>query len=407
MRAMTTLLAAILISLPALAQPGDPNPLAVSADQQARAKELVRKLDDDDVDVRDKASADLKAMGRLALTALAETMKGKPSNEVSVRVEKLLPLARKDDFDARAKVFLADADRKYGHALPGWTELKKAAGDTPDARKLFTAILKDDDARGMLTAAFAANHDERKAFEKRWTTRWMGGKNRSAGDPDWPVEWNMAALLADLVYDRDYSDGLRAKAVRGCLQRTDEGKLAVQEKGKYGQAVRALLRHWMVEQGGPYGNYDAAQLVPVAKFEDELRLGCLEKLLFSDFTGLRGYAMDELARTKDVKHVATLKKLFDSTEDRYKGRITENDGSPWLVEWRDSALALAVVLTGQKTTTYGFSSLLRTKDPCWSDQYQFQSDKGGMSADEKREAAFKKWAEWEKANPLPAAKDKK
>ncbi|MEO2089041.1 MAG: hypothetical protein ABGY75_06030 [Gemmataceae bacterium] len=120
----------------------------------------------------------------------------------------------------------------------------------------------------------------------------------------------------------------------------------------------------------------------------------------------RGHVMDELSKSGNRKYLTHLKGWFNCTEDRYKGGISEN-GEPRLVEWRDSALALAVVLSGQKPADYGFTVLpTNVSDPYWSDQYLFRSDKD-KSADEKREAAFKKWAEWEKANPLPAPKGKK
>jgi hypothetical protein len=409
MRATSILLAAVLFSLSLVAQPGDPKVLAVPADQTARAQELVRRLDDDDVDVRDRASADLKAMGRLAIPALVEAMKGKPSNEMTLRVERLLPAARKDDFDTRYPVFLQDTDGKYDHSFLGWDELKKAAGDTPEARKLFTAILTDNESRAMLMAALAPSLDERKAFEKRWTTKWMAWlKKGGGGDPNWPVEWNAAALLADLVYGRDYYDGTRVMSVRGCLQRTDEGKLAVQEKGKYGKAVRALIRYWVGGQMGSNGMFDASELVTHLKFDHPTRLDLFEKLLVMPENRRRVHVMEELARTKDVKYVAHFKKLFDNTEDQHKGGVIGNDGTPWVIEHRDTALAMCLLLTQQKHEDYGFTVLRsNTNDPYWTDRYQFRSDKGGATAEEKREAAFKKWAEWEKTNPLPSPKDKK
>ncbi|MEO2089040.1 MAG: hypothetical protein ABGY75_06025 [Gemmataceae bacterium] len=257
----------------AAAQPGDPKPLAVPAEQHARAKELVRKLDDDDVGVRDQASADLKAMGRLALPTLVEALKGKPSYEVSVRVDKLLPLARKDDFEARSPVFLADADGKFDHTFPGWTELKTAAGDTPETRKLFTAILKEDEYREALTGVFAVTADERKLFEERWQAKFLKWLTpaRAGQPPVWPVEWHAAALLADLVYARDYVDHARLKPLLAVLN-SETGQQALAGKGSYGAAFPALIRHWVISQHGQNGMYTAAQLCAIPNWGGGSRL---------------------------------------------------------------------------------------------------------------------------------------
>lgn len=68
---------------------------------------------------------------------------------------------------------------------------------------------------------------------------------------------------------------------------------------------------------------------------------------------------------------------------------------------RDAALAMCVVLSGQEPADYGFTLLVPIKDEKQRyEPYTYRFDAGdGKTADDKRTAAFKKWAEWEKTNP--------
>ena len=380
----------LTLSTPLFAVDPNPKSQAIPADQVARAKKLVRQLRNDDVDVRDKASSELAKMGRLSLPVLLDTLKATTSNEVETRIELLLPTARKDDFIARYPVFLADKDRKYDHDLPGWNELKRAVGDTPESRLLFSEILDSEECRANITSAFGTSTDERKAFESRWMVKykkWLSPLN-SGRDSNWELEWDVAALLADLVYGRDYHDDVRVMAVRGGMQ-TTEGKKAIEGKGKYSRVVLAFIRHWIGEQKEQHGLYAAIELCSIAKLEPHLRFKCLELSLALPENRRRRYVMDELAKTGDRKYIANLKALFDDQADRYQGTVRENDGTPRLIQWRDSALAQCLLLTNQKHADYGITVLPtnRGTSPYWSDQYLFTTDKE-RTADEKREAAF-------------------
>ncbi len=412
MRATITLILAVLISTPAPAQPGDPKSLAVPPEKHALAKELVRKLDDDDVDVRDKASADLKAMGRLALPSLLEATKGTPSNEVVLRVEKLLPAARKEDFDARAQLFLADKERKFEHDLVGWTELKKAAGDTPESRTLFTDILADDECREVLLAAFDTTPEGRKTFEKRWEVKvrgWLAAR-RQQNRTDWikadePIQFLVAGWLGDLLAGRDYLSYFRHMATDQYLK-TDEGRLAKAGEGKYGGAVVKLARYWIDGQTQFYGLQQAESTCRLFKFEESLRLRCHERLIDLGLVGVM--SLGDLAGSGQKKYLLTLTKFF--TEEHVLNPDPIDQAKIPAIQVRDMALAYAIELTGQEVAEYGFSVQADTKKKPGmkyiSNNYFFRTDKE-RTAEQKREAAFKKWADWEKANPPPAAKDKK
>jgi hypothetical protein len=408
MRHITAVWVIVSLSATVAAEPKDPKTLDVPAEKTAVAKALVANLDDDDVTVRDKASADLKAMGREALPAMLAAVTGKPSNEVVNRLEKLLPAARKADFDARYPLFLADTDRMFDHDLLGWNELKAGVKDTKESRRLMADILRDEQCREMLLLAF--DPAERKAFEGRWEAKlleWSASNAKTIGvkpQPGDPIHWMPAALLADLLHARDYRDDSRG-AVMVHFSETDEGKLAVAGKGRYGEAVRGFVRNWIDRQTEQFGLAEAAYLAMTLKLDPSVRWACEERrfeLFVRD--GLVGNdSFSQLASTRDPKYIASFRRLFESEAVLMAARDgTEGQGKLPEILLRDGALAVCIALSGQDPTEYGFSALASADAKSdlryYPYNYYFEAADGKTAAD-KRKAAFKKWAEWEKANP--------
>jgi len=163
----TTVLAIVLGFLPALfaADPGDPSPLAVPPDKTARAVELARQLDDDDIRIRDRASEELAQLGRFALPAIRQTLTGKRSVEVKNRIERLMPGALAADFAVRYPVFLADVGRKFDHDFLGWSELKAITMDTEASRTLFADMLADENTRSLLLAMVRSQPEAQELFQ--------------------------------------------------------------------------------------------------------------------------------------------------------------------------------------------------------------------------------------------------
>src|SRR6476661_3009451 len=103
------LVAAELAASAAAAVSPDPRDLVVPAAEQARARELVRRLASDEFADREGAYRELARMGRLARPALAEAG-ADPSPEVRSRAARLLPRAEAEELKARVDTFLADAE---------------------------------------------------------------------------------------------------------------------------------------------------------------------------------------------------------------------------------------------------------------------------------------------------------
>jgi hypothetical protein len=398
----------MLAALLALGLAADPKSLEVPVEKTAAAKALIAKLDDDNILVRDKATADLKAMGREALPALQEAAKGKLPERVRNSVDVILPAAKQADFEARAKVFRADKEAKFEHDLPGWTDLKAMVKDTKESRQLMADMLNDEDSRAMLLSAFDTTEDGRKQFEKRWEVRqkeWFvefrDGRSTELlrPRPDQPLHWMVASLLADLLYEHDYSTSFRGPVLEG-YAKSAEGKLAAGGEGKHGEVVRQFVRRWVERQEQPLGLYDGEWLAKAMGFETAFLRQCQERQFEIAFASRKKPGIiTTLAHTRDAKYIATFRRVFD-WEDAWVGeQFAQRVGE---IQVRDAALAMCIALSGQDPVDYGFSAQRRAAADddgrYWTENYYFKGE-GKTTADDKRKAAFKKWAEWEKANP--------
>ena len=389
----------------ALLPAAEPKELAIPPEKAAEAKALIAKLDDDDVDVRDRASAGLETLGRFAYPAMVEALNGKPSNEVRNRLEKLLPAARKADFDARYPLFLADKEGKQEHRLLGWDKLAEVAGDTTESRKLFRDILADDALRADLLLSQATTKDDLTTFDHRWERRWKEWGNSGRGyrpKASEPFTFVAACWLADLIsaHERDENGGSRNAVVNMFLKHSDEGKLVAQGKGAYEDVPLKLAKKWIDTRRGYWELAAAHSLCRELKLGEVEEARQLERMAeWSVRNGTGGREIPGLAGTGNPQHVATLKRFFETTTPKHFG--TDASGLPE-IQVRDAALAMCLVLTDQDPAEYGFDMQYRPKADLFSranDQNYFFKGDGQQTADEKRAAAFKKWAEWEKANP--------
>jgi hypothetical protein len=391
------------------AEPMDPKSLDISAEKTAKAKALIAKLNDDDNLVRDKLTAELKAMGRDAMPALLEAQKAKVPNRVLDRVMEVLPAARQADFATRYPFFLADKDRKYDHDLLGWNELRAAVKDTKESRALMADILNDEECREMIRSVFDTSEMGRKLFERRWEakreewwTAYLAKRQPSNIRPkaDAPVHWVVAAQIADLLYDRDYRSYFRGPVLEAYYF-TDEAKLAGTGKGKYGAVVRDFARYWIEHQSYRFGLEDGEWLAREWKFDEPFVRRCLERRVEASISRRQpDKSYVQLAYTREAKYISTLRQLFEYEQPHSPPLFTAMLGE---IQVRDAALSMCIALSGQDPVEYGFSAQTpktTAKDDAryWVDNYYFRAS-DGQTADDKRKAAFKKWAEWEKANP--------
>jgi hypothetical protein len=195
---------AALVAAPAFGVSPDPKDLAVPPQELSRARELVRRLGSDVYREREDAQAELLKMGRLARGPIAEAAAGDADPEVRQRAAKLLPKASSDDLKARIDTFLADAEGKYEHDLPGLKAFREHVGTADKARALYVDILKSPHNMEMLAAVDRGPAEGGRAIADRRGAMWselqnpnrFGGINAGNGKPFVPRQPTLPELAA-------------------------------------------------------------------------------------------------------------------------------------------------------------------------------------------------------------------
>jgi hypothetical protein len=387
-RTVPALVAALVLSYPAA---GNPNPaaLAPSPEQLARARDLVRKLGSAVYREREAATRELFRMGRVALPALAEAVADTADPEVLTRVELLRPKIEAADLRARLDAFLADADGKYDHDLPGWDRFRAVAGTTPDARELFTQFWKSKPNADLL-AAVRGPRDElvRRVAVRRMELYTQQYRTTPAGRREQPTVADLAALAflegaAGKIDDRRYPYALMQLVVSHPAARE-----AVRDEGK--PSFRRLIVNWLDTRR------DAAELAYAVSLAGSLGLKEAPAAKYAarqlDAAGTppasRMHALTTVARTGGTAYLPVLAKaLTDETAQRVVRVGPNGQPEPVDLQVRDVALAMCLLATGQKPEDYGFEA----RGPAGSEAAKYNYSQYRFADDAKRKAAFEKW----------------
>lgn len=413
---------ALAVPAPARAVSPDPATLAVPADQVSRARELIRQLGSASFRERDRATRELRKMGRLALAALAERQ-GDPDPEVRMRVGAILPRAAADDLRAKVGAFLADAAGRYTHDLPGWSRFRALAGGDRATRDLFAEVVRDkenheilvalrgvpaDRAAGLAALAGAVTESaadrppvaellraldaRRQGVQARVNPVVPAGVRRVVA-PDLPAV--ALLLVADsLVSEKGHSRTQFQYQLINYLH-TPSVRDASAGNGKYGPAFRPLVRHWLESRDGPIGLASALSLVRTLRFEAGVATRLAARVLRA--AGAQPYTRAQaaaiLAQYGDRSQLFRITELFRDEAILVRGG--PNMPHPNILV-RDTALAMAVLLSGQNTAQYGFSEHYPNNESLKFNYINFRFREAGTgTTEEKRAAAFAKWKTWE------------
>jgi hypothetical protein len=431
----------------------DPKSLDVPAELQRKASEYVRKLGSAVYGDRVMASRELAAMGRFALPALLEAVRTSDEPEVVERAEALLPKAQALDMKARVGCFLADKDGKFDHTLPGWALFKDTAGNSPASRELFAEALKNKVTHQMLLAAEHNNAEEASAVLSAYIARLQGYYNRWGGNYEQPTPPKTADLLIALFLEAQYSDkevvitmpgwgwggGQYFTVATNVHSSVDFQNVLYKRAGKFNEPIKKVLQKWMDTRetaGGCNQAWSLAQSLlgqkPALKYAARvLRAESIQNtqwmkqniLMHFGSHGAKEYLMD-------------ITKCFEDSLTIWHGG--QGNTPNFDIQIRDYALAIALQMTDQKPKDYGFESTHSGTAKNWNyNAFYFKDDRdekergvagGGrvivrgvkppvedpmkdekkddkkddkakkLTQDDRRQAAFKKWAEWQAAN---------
>lgn len=388
---------------PGSAASPDPKELAVPPQELSRAQTLVRQLSSETFRDRERAQRELAAMGRLARPVLVTASQSDPDPEVRFRCARLLPKATADDLKARTDAFLADAEGKFEHDLPGWKRFREAAGTDRPARDLFIAVLKSGASTELLTAidgpveeAGRAVSDRRNLMYGSITQRQIRAFDPASPPPSLTLTDIAALLAAEIVVPARHTPrvGQLGFAVTGAnfvQQPASTGALA-SDTGEHAAAYRRLVGRWFDTRTDvtELSNYTLIGAAHALRTLNET-MPLLRRAAQTD--GVQGYvkgqAMVYLVQRggRDELPVLTSQMANDTavTTQQLGG------GVKLACQVRDVALALAVHTTGQDVREYGFEFANGYNAAQVAANYYGY----GFTSDDKREAAFRKWREWE------------
>jgi hypothetical protein len=400
----------------------DPKSLAISPEDLSRARALVQQLGSEQFLERERAEQALVGMGRLARPALLEAVNSDPNPEVRNRCSLLLPKANALDLKARLEVFLADVDGRYEHDLPGWNEFRAVIRnewtllghvvwsdpslDKP-ARAVFAELVASPENRALLLAAnesraelgqqVAARRQELYNQKVRRTTVVNGMVITSPVRRE-PTTADLATLLfaESLVPSRF----VPRTAAMSTLLANSSFTRDVKESDAAARVYRAIATAWLESRQDPVEMYQAMTIARSFNLPDQTVRLAVRLLNDRGATpSYRGLAATQLAQVGTKEHIPLMEKLMQETTvlttvARSVVKDGRNEIQRFEIQVRDVGLAVSVLLSGQKLEDYGFVDLIANPGGVATYSYTRQ-----YLPEDKREAAFRKWAEWRAKNP--------
>ncbi len=363
---------------------------AVSSEREIhlKAAELVAKLSESSYRQRQWASNELMKLGSDAIEPLRHGLTHRDP-EVADRCRQLLSLALDQLLLEHIEAFVANPDGPVPDDLPGIQRWIKIAGTGKDSRQLYALVVRDQ--RHLL--ADVGQHPERVSQLYRYLCLDVYFRTDGAA-PDAPratVSDSELGLFLLLGADpevrnawgrpqrtawRCTSPFLNSKCLRDMLA----GNAA-------NEAAKKLFVAWLEQQRGTNQIHVGYQLAAEAKLQEAapvaLRLAADRTI--SPTT--RSYALIAMAKFFGPAQAGDFEALLD--DDAVLGRPNAFDNTSASTEFRDIALAIAALATGQQPVDYGFDfdrAGAPGSLPSWYARY--------ARTGEQREQAFAQWKEW-------------
>ncbi|CAN5559620.1 hypothetical protein BH11PLA2_BH11PLA2_04300 [soil metagenome] len=394
----------LFICSPAFAAEADPAKLKPTTEQIFKAEQLAAKLGSEIFLERDTASRELAAMGRVALGVIDRVLAETDDAEVRSRCEALRPVMAEEDLKARLDAFIADADGKFDHKLPAWDKFKGVVGSTAATRTLFAQMYESAPTAKLLTASVGPKEDftplvvarRMEIYNRIYGRTNFNGINRINGNIERvpPSTIDVAGLLFAEGLMGSSTDRRYSYAINTMLQQASVKETLTDEVK--GATLRKLFANWCETRTDPNEIYTAMTTatnldlkdVPASKYAIKV----LEAKTMTPF--YKAYAMTTLAKSGKDQLPILLKQFDDKTVINTAFVNANGQVEKLEMQLRDVALAMAVLVTDQKTEDYGFNARATTVNT------KFTYNNYRLPSEEKRTEAFKKWDEYLKANPL-------
>ena len=376
-----------------------PNPkdLAIPSAEMSRARDLVNKLASEAFDEREEAQEILAKMGRLALPALADGIKGNPSPEVRFRCQSLIPKAVQEDLQARLATFIADSDGKFEHDLAGWNEFNKIAGASSASRAVFVELLKDPANRAMILAiAGPANElGNLVAARKQELYQMRFPRNPPAAGTVAPrKEQTVPDAIALMFAESHVASKYVPRSVATTIYNIAGLTAAVAGGGEKAATYKAVIGHWMETRDDPQTMYTAMNQAATMGLPKQGAAVAAKLVQLKGGTVVyRFYAAFALAKNGSKEHLGVLESAFQDESGLNQNRVVNGMVQMSQLQMRDMALTAAVLLTGQNPDDFGLVEQFKNQPGM---QFMYSN---WRLPDEKRKEAFEKWKAWRLKNP--------
>jgi hypothetical protein len=395
------LVVALLSAVPARSADAEKTPQEI----ENLAKELVLKLGDPSYREREAANRDLVKLGPGALKAIDDGRKSSDT-EIRTRCERLYPRVRRLDLERRIEELAGNKEGRIANTLPLGTTYETICGKDANARKYFIELCKnnlqmlDDAANNPKTTGEAYFY-----LAKKIENRGNGGAALLLIGADEKI----APSIEEANRKQPTSGNYLSLAGILCTPK-NEAALIDANNGRY---FRKLLFAWTKRHP------EALAVQPFVKFIQDMLIRSPKQLqgdpdtleFLLDFavliSGVESWIEKSTAMqmvlasslSKNDKYTFFEEKLFKDKSALRFGVLCDVKGSTIQVDTLtcDYALAICVKLSGQSYQDYGFDILGTRSDMPNSWAYS------GFKNDRNRKAAFKKYEEWRKANPISKA----
>lgn len=424
----TCVLAALVgLAGPAAASRGaspDPKSLEIPADVLSKARELVQQLGSEQFAEREAAEQALAGLGRAARAALLDGANTDPNAEVRTRCQSLLPKATSLEMKARIEVFLADADGKYEHDLPGWNELRSFVRNEwsvfghpvwsdrsldRNARGVFADLISAPANRHVMMAvggqgdlASVASARRQELYSLAFPRAVVVGGMVTYPNRKQPTVADMAALLFAEAAADGKSAAPRTTSISTLISNSGFAA-AVQASTEAAPVYRAIAAGWLDTRRDPmdmfyamsvaqsFGMGDAGMRLAVRLFENKAAV-----------PSYRGQAATRLAQGGAKEHIPLLERAMADNTVIIAGQrqVVNKEGKaervPYEIQIRDVALSVSLVLSGQKPEDYGYTDMYRASGVA---SPGFNYSRFFFVTEDERKAALEKWKGWRAKNP--------
>jgi hypothetical protein len=375
------------------------------------AKQLVLKLGAPTFSERDAASRELEKLGFGALQAIDEGRKN-PDREIKTRCETLYPMIRMIDLKRRLQEYLDDKEGRIANTLPLGATFESICGKDAKARKFYIDLCISqlqfiDDAVNNPKAMGEAYFDQCIDLENRI----KGGSSQvsaqeilamlliGSDDKIGPFIDKAIPKQPDLGYHHPLSTVFMHPTFQNAFSDANTGPMfrkATFEWAKRRKDTKMKHRYWVIKAIPQIVQQQSGRFVvdqETLEFMFDAAVGDYQQETF-----MRGEALTAVNSVVKKEHARYLEDQLFKIETKLQGDLYRTVNWKLIVietQIRDYALAVCVRLSDQKYSDYGFGVL--GAEPEMIDRYWNYC---GFTSEETRQAAFKKYAEWRKANPI-------